>query len=156
MGDSKDVGILIDAPSAPTRSHTDGETVVKKDKTPTLIQNIYHQFKFVPRYLADELQRELKAIIITPEADDYVACYKMGLGYREDVGSDATIQINGKWIKPEQLGAVDVAALIKKAEQEAKSIKGKKGKIVKATEIPGGEEGTRSFGSRMQRLRFGR
>lgn len=136
----------------------DGEKVKKEDRTPTLIQNKWGQCKFAPRCLALELEKKFEAVILVPAMDGYLDSFKKALGYWEGFAPTETIQINGQFVKPEQIGAVNIKALIESAEAEvAKSVKSGKA-VVGVSEIPGQGDAEISpeFMQRLQGKKFPR
>lgn len=152
---SKEVTEIRLAPGLkPERSHENGTAVKKKDKTPTLIQNRWGQYHMVPKYLADEMEKAMTGVILTSAEPDYLACFKMALGYTKGVKAGDSIQIDGKWVKPDKIGSVDAAVLLEAAEKEVENLKptGKEGIVVtdKMPEVSGG------FEKRLRRQKFNR
>lgn len=157
MSSSKENGgvanVVIDPKIKSERGHIDGLPVTKLDKTPTLIQNKLGQYMFLHKSLADELVRKLQVVILTPADEDYLECFKKALGKWKNWGSDETIQVGGKMMKPEDIGAVDTKNLLAKAEEEVKKYKDDPKKIVVTDQMPAGNK---EFQDRIKNQRFGR
>src|SRR3990167_9703058 len=116
-------------------SYVDGVKVDKQDRTPTLIQNKNGNYTFAPRHLAIQLEKKYKAVILKPSDPDYVSGTKLAVGFYDGFKPGELIQIGGKAVMPEQIGAVDTKSIIEAAEEAAKQSK-KGGGIEVVNDLP--------------------
>lgn len=123
----------------PELGHVDGIPTKALDKTPTLIQNDTGSFKMVPKYLADEMVKAHTAVIMRPTDPDYLDGIKLGLGVWEGFKKGEVIQMRGKAVRPEDIGTLDIEAIIKQAQAEvAAAAKDGGEKVAPVNELPPG------------------
>lgn len=148
----KDVSVVIDPTAKPTRLFQDGVKIKgKEDRTPTLILNNQNTYKYVPKYLADQMVKEHKAFILTPSDSDYLKGTKLALGKWEGFKDGEIVQFKGEAHRIEEILAFDTAELIRRAEEEVKAHKGDK-KVEVATELPSNAS---AFEEKAKERRFG-
>lgn len=125
------------------RTHVDGVPIKGlRDKTPTLIQNQSNQYTFAPRYLADELVAAHKAVVIDASyGEEYTRGVRLALGLQDGVSAAEFCQINGKFVHSSEIGKLDVAAILKAAEEGVKKYEAdKKSGLIPKAEMPAGPE----------------
>ena len=138
----KDIAVEVDHEAigdTPVRTHAEGRPVQGKDKTPTLIQNTVGSYKFVPRWLADEIVAKHEAVVLKKTDPEYMDAFRLAVGMFEGFKKGEVVQIAGKAVRAEEIGKADVEALIKAAEAEVEKLSDSKtGKIVVVKDLPTG------------------
>ena len=138
---------------APERAFIDG-VPVKKSKKAVLIQNSANAYKFVDEERAEQMFKDGDAVILKPSDPDYLEATKKALGMwivdGKTTASGETIQINGRFVRPEEIGRIGIGDIIKAAEDQVKAATEGKDGIV-ATELPNldtfeGKKHERRFG----------
>jgi len=139
----------------PERTHVDGIPVKgQKDKTSVLIQNSSNQYTFAPRYLANRLIREHKAVAIDASyGEEYVKGVRLALGIQPDVSAAQFVQMNGKFVHASEIGKLDVQGVLDAAEAEVKKYDlDKKSGIITTAELPAGAD---TFAGKKRTSRWG-
>lgn len=110
----------------------------KANRRPTLIQNDFNQYKFVPREVAEEMVKAHKAVIIeVHDGEEYVKGTKLALGVWQGFKPGEMIQMNGKAVPVEDIGKLDTKSIIQKAEEAVKQFSAdKEAGIVPVKELP--------------------
>lgn len=132
------VTVTVQQGLKPREIARDGRMTSVDDKTPTLIQNDTNQYVIVPRYLAEERVKLNKAVILTPaHGKEYLDGMKLALGIHDGANVGDFVQKNGKFVHAADLGKIDVAGILKGAEEAVKKYEAdKKTGLVHATEMP--------------------
>ena len=123
----------------PERAFNDG-VPVKQSKKAVLIQNRVNAYKFVNEETAEQMFKDGEAVILRPSDPDYLEATKKALGLwlvdgKQTAGGDA-IQINGHFVRPEDIGRIGIADIVKAAEDQVRAAaEGKEG-ILAAHELP--------------------
>lgn len=95
-------------------------------KMSVLIQNKTNSYKFVPKWIALAMVKSHDAVFVEPRHPDYVKGVQMALGRAEGFKPGDMIQVGGKAIAAEQIGILNVDAIIKAAEEAAEDYEGRK------------------------------
>lgn len=114
----KNAVVIEDRPETPTRTHVDGQPVLRsrRELTPTLIRNEAGAYKFVPREVAENMEANHAAIIMRPSDPDYVKATKLAVGVFGGFKKGEVIQVGGEAVRPQDIGAFDSDAVIQAAE----------------------------------------
>lgn len=142
----KDIEVDVDRAAIgaePVRTHQDGRAAQKLDKTPTLVQNTVGSYKMVPKWLADELVGRHEVVLLKKTDPEYIDALKLALGVPDGFKKGEAVQMKGRAVKAEEIGAVDVAAIIRQAEAEVAALTkdDAPGVIIAAKELPAGAKG---------------
>lgn len=138
---AKDITVDVDHEAIgeePVRTHAEGRAVQRLDKTPTLVQNTTGSYKFVPRWLADEQVAKHEVVILKKTDPEYMDACRLAVGMWKGFKKGEVVQMKGRAVLAEEIGAADVEALLRAAEAEVASLKAGKGEIVIAKELPTG------------------
>ena len=122
--------------------------MTREDRTPTLIQNDTSSYKFVPKFLADELVKKGRAIILTPKhGEEYVRGTRLAFGNVEGFKKGEVIQIGGKAMRAEEIGIIDSDTAIKQAEKAVADAQGDDAVMAASLKDPS------AFGNKVERQR---
>lgn len=109
----------------------------KEKKKPILIQNRWGSYKFVRREDAEMMEKQHIGVILTPADPDYEKGTKLALGVHEGTKPGDVIQSFGKYVAVEDIGKLDVDAIIKESHEDVAEYKEKKEKgLLKKEELP--------------------
>ena len=112
--------VTVEPGLKPELAYKDGEPVKPKSKKAVLIQNKANSYKFVSEELAQYMVKDHEAIEVLPSDPDYIDGTRKALGFFEGFTAGDTIQMGGKFVKPEAIGKLDIESIIKQAEKDVK------------------------------------
>ncbi len=108
-----------------------GRVIVKANRRePVLIMNEPGSFKYVPREIAEVMEKKGTAVILTARDPNYVESVKLAIGRWDGWKQGEVIQVKGKPVEPKDIGKFDSDTLVADAEAAVKALTGEDGKII--------------------------